>query len=86
METEKEIIDLVIARLQNLPFDKEISIGSSGEFTKEELIEHVKNDDSIGQKMVAIEMDFLRSMRILFFSFHQTNGLDHEKIKLQKCF
>ncbi|OGI46133.1 hypothetical protein A2121_01340 [Candidatus Nomurabacteria bacterium GWB1_40_6] len=63
METEKEIIDLVIARLQNLPFDKEISIGSSGEFTKEELIEHVKNDDSIGQKMVAIEMDFLRSMK-----------------------
>ena len=62
-ETEKEIIDLVIARLQNLPFDKEISIGSSGEFTKEELIEHVKNDDSIGQKMVAIEMDFLRSMK-----------------------
>lgn len=63
MKTEKEIIDLVIARLQNLPFDKEISIGSSGEFTKEELIEHVKNDDSIGQKMVAIEMDFLRSMK-----------------------
>ena len=63
METEKEIIDLVIARLQNLPSDKEISIGSSGEFTKEDLIEHVKKDDSIGQKMVAIEMDFLRSMK-----------------------
>lgn len=63
METEKEIIDLVIARLQNLPSDKEISIGSSGEFTKEELIEHVKNDDSIGQKMIIIEMDFLRSMK-----------------------
>ncbi len=63
METEKEIIDLVIARLQNLPSNKEISIGSFGEFTKEELIEHVKKDDTIGQKMIEIEMGFLRSMK-----------------------
>ena len=62
MET-KEIIDLVIARLQNLPSNKEISIGSSGEFTKAELIEHVKKADDIGKKMIAIEMDFLRSMK-----------------------
>ena len=62
MET-KEIIDLVVARLQNLPSNKEISIGSSGEFTKAELIEHVKKADDIGKKMIAIEMDFLRSMK-----------------------
>jgi hypothetical protein len=63
MNTEKEIIDLVVARLQNLPSNKEISIGSSGEFTKAELIEHVKKNDEIGKKMIAIEMDFLRSMK-----------------------
>ncbi|MFH1170390.1 MAG: hypothetical protein V1704_02430 [Candidatus Vogelbacteria bacterium] len=63
MTTEKEIIDLVVARLQNLPSDKEISIGSTGEFTKDKLIEHVKEDDEIGKKMVAMEMDFLRSMK-----------------------
>ena len=63
METTQEIIDLVIARLQNLPSNKEISIGSSGELTKDELIEHVKKDDEIGKKMIAIEMDFLRSMK-----------------------
>ena len=34
MDVEKEIIDLVVARLQNLPSNKEISIGSSGEFTR----------------------------------------------------
>lgn len=60
---EKEIIDLVVARLQNLPSHKEISIGSSGEFTKEQLIEHVKNADEIGKKMIEIELDFLRSMK-----------------------
>jgi hypothetical protein len=63
MDTEKEIINLVVARLQNLPSNKEISIGSSGEFTMAELIEHVKKDDEVGKKMVAIEMDFLRSMK-----------------------
>lgn len=63
MDTEKEIIDLVVARLQSLPSDKEISIGSSGEYTKDELIEHVKNDDGVGQKMIEIEMNFLRSMK-----------------------
>ena len=63
MDTEKEIIELVVARLQNLPANKEISIGSSGEFTKDQLIEHVKNSDEIGKKMIAIEMDFLRSLK-----------------------
>jgi hypothetical protein len=33
-EKEQEIIELVVARLQNLPADKEISIGLFGEFTK----------------------------------------------------
>lgn len=63
METEQEIIDLVVARLQNLPSNKDISVGSSGEFTKDQLIEHVKKADDVGQKMIAIEMDFLRSMK-----------------------
>ena len=74
-DTEKEIIDLVVARLQNLPSNKEISIGSSGEFTKDELIEHVKKDDEVGKKMVAIEIDFLRSMKEgIFYEQHSINN------------
>jgi len=75
METTQEIIDLVIARLQNLPSNKEISIGSSGELTKDELIEHVKKDDEIGKKMIAIEMDFLRSMKEgIFYEQYSTSN------------
>lgn len=62
-EEEKEIIELVIARLQTLPEGREISIGSAGDFTKEELIQHVQSQDEIGRKMVAVEMDFLRSLK-----------------------
>ena len=78
MDTEKEIIDLVVARLQNLPSNKEISIGSSGEFTKDQLIEHVKDDDEVGKKMVAIEMDFLRSMKdgIFYEQYSASNNAE----------
>ncbi|OGY96691.1 MAG: hypothetical protein A2122_00930 [Candidatus Liptonbacteria bacterium GWB1_49_6] len=62
-EIDKEIKELVIARLKTLPDDKEVSIGSDGEFTKEQLIDHVKKNDSIGQKMVDVEMNFLRALK-----------------------
>lgn len=75
MDTEKEIIDLVVARLQNLPSNKDISIGSSGEFTKDQLIEHVRKADEIGKKMIAIEMDFLRSMKEgIFYEYSTSNS------------
>ena len=75
MDTKKEIIDLVVARLQNIPSNKEISIGSSGEFTKDQLIDHVKKDDEVGKKMVAIEMDFLRSMKEgIFYEKYSTSN------------
>ena len=79
MDTEKEIIDLVVARLQNLPSNKEISIGSSGEVTKDQLIDHVKNDDEVGKKMVAIEMDFLRSMKDGIF-YEQYSASNNTKV------
>ena len=62
-ETSQEIKELVIARLKTLPDDKEVSIGSDGEFSKEELIEFVEKDDPIGKKMVEIEMTFLRALK-----------------------
>ena len=63
MDNEQEIKDLVIARLKTLPEDKNISIGGDGEFTREELIRHVAENDAIGKKMIEIEMDFLRSLK-----------------------
>lgn len=63
MELDKEIIELVVARLQTLPEDKDISIGSFGEFTKDEIINRVRSGDEVGKKMVEIEMSFLRLMK-----------------------
>lgn len=62
MENE-DIERLVIARLDTLPSDREISIGSEGSFNKEELIRHVKDGDAIGRKMIEVELGFLRSLK-----------------------
>lgn len=67
-DTSKEKIseeakELVIARIDVLPKDKMISIGSSGEFTKDELIEHVRRGDEIGKKIIDIELTFLRALK-----------------------
>jgi len=62
-DTQNDIVELVIARLQTIPEDQEISIGSEGEFNKNELIEHVKNKDTIGKKIIEIELHYLQSLK-----------------------
>lgn len=65
METtlDQDIKDLVIARLQTLPEGVALSMGSDGDFTKDELIAHIQQGDEIGQKMIELEMSFLRGLK-----------------------
>lgn len=63
MENEQEIKELVIARLETLPSGKDISIGGSKSINKEELIQHVKDGDEIGKKMIEVEIHFLRGLK-----------------------
>lgn len=63
-EISEDIKELVIARLEVLSPDKKFSIGSNEkEFTKEELIECVKKGDEIGQKVIDLELTFLRALK-----------------------
>lgn len=61
--TSEEVKALVVFRLETLPEGKKISIGSKGDFSKEDLISHVRADDAIGKKIVEIELEFLRAMK-----------------------
>ncbi len=63
MITEQEIKQLVIERLKTLPEDIGMSIGSQGDFNKNEMISHVEKGDDIGQKIVEVEMSFLRGLK-----------------------
>jgi len=62
-DNAEEIKELVIARLQTLPDSKGISIGSFGEFTKEQLIESVQSGNEVGEKVIEVEMNFLRALK-----------------------
>ncbi|VVB61405.1 Uncharacterised protein [uncultured archaeon] len=62
-ELSEDIKKLVIFRLETLPSNRKISIGSQGEFTKDELIDHVKKEDSVGKKIVEVELEFLRAIK-----------------------
>ena len=61
--SEKDIKELVIARLSTISPEKRISIGSSGEFSKDQLIQHVKDGDTIGKKIIEVELEFLIAMK-----------------------
>jgi len=62
-KNKEEIKELIINRLEVLPADKKISIGSSGEYTREELISHVKKGDEIGEKITEIQLEYLRLLK-----------------------
>ena len=59
----EDLKDLVSARLDLLSPDLAISIGSSGTFTKAQLIEHVRQGDNVGRTIIEMEMEFLESIK-----------------------
>ena len=59
----EEIKKIVVARLEILPENKKISIGNFGEFSKDELIENVNKNSEVGNKIIEIELEFLRAMK-----------------------
>ena len=53
---------LAIARIEaQVPSNLRLSIGSYGNMSKEEMIEHIKNGDEIGKQMVESQLRFLRA-------------------------
>lgn len=61
--SDKEIRDLVIARIRSLSGNKKISIGSDGEFSKDELVKRIQNGDSVGDKIIEIQLSYLKSLK-----------------------
>jgi len=60
---DEDIKELVLIRLAVFPKGKKISIGSLGDFTKEEIIRHVQDKDKVGRKVIEIELKYLQSMK-----------------------
>lgn len=59
----KDMKELVKARLSVLPKNVSVSIGQEGVFNRDELIEHVDKEDDVGQKVTQVEMEFLQAIK-----------------------
>jgi len=71
---DKDVKELVIARIKTLPEDTGVSIGSAGSFSKEQIIQHIEKNDEIGRKIVEIELNFLQKLKEGIFYEQQSAG------------
>lgn len=62
-EKQKEIIEIVKARLATLPPDAILSIGSFGELKRDQIIKEVENNTEIGKKVVEVQLEYLRMLK-----------------------
>jgi len=72
----EEMKELVIARLKTMRGDKKLSIGSAGDFTRDELIELVEKGDEVGKKIIEVQMEYLRLLKEGIF--YERNNACHE--------
>ena len=61
--SDEDVRKLIMARLSVLSKDTMISLGSDGSFTREQLMESVKNGDMVGEKLAEIQLEWLRSFK-----------------------
>jgi len=62
MGYNKEIKELVKERLIRIPSNISFSIGSFGDFTRDELIDEVEKETKIGDAIVDMQLEFIRKM------------------------
>lgn len=73
-EISKEIIELVIARLEVIPDDALMSIGSYGQFDKNQLKDEVKNNTEVGKALVEMQLEYLRLLKEGIFYANTSNN------------
>lgn len=64
-EIDQDIVNLVVARLEQMPPNISISVGGEGSFNADEMIKNVKENSEVGQTIVKMQLDYLRSLKDL---------------------
>ncbi len=62
---DEDVKQLVIMRLKATPPDISYSIGSFGDFTRNQLIEEVRNETPAGNAAAQMELEYLRQLPLL---------------------
>lgn len=58
---KKELKKIALARVQVMPRDLNVSVGSES-MNKNELIKHINEGDRIGESLMLTELEFLRDL------------------------
>lgn len=60
-QEKKQLKQIVLARIQVMPEDVNMSIGSE-QLTKDELIKHVEKGDEIGKQLISVQLEYLQAL------------------------
>jgi hypothetical protein len=71
-----EIINIVVARLNTLPSNIRISVGSKGTFNVRELIERVRENDEVGETIVKMQMLYIKALQDLPVPEHEGSNYE----------
>lgn len=63
MSGAKDFREVVCARLQSMPKDFIIATGEFGEVTRDEALEHVKNNDEVGKFIIQINREYFEMIK-----------------------
>lgn len=62
MSTIEEFREIVIKRLEAMPENVRVSMGSIGTFSREDLIRNVSNNTELGQLILKMQIEYMKSM------------------------
>jgi len=57
-----DVKELVLARLDIMPQNFKLALGNQGVYTKEELINNVKEGNTVGVQVINMEMSFIKAL------------------------
>lgn len=63
MSVTEEFRKIVIKRLEAMPENVRVSMGSMGTFSRDELIKNVSEDTAMGKFILEMQIKYMQSMR-----------------------
>ncbi|MFH1510393.1 MAG: hypothetical protein ABIF10_01775 [Candidatus Woesearchaeota archaeon] len=60
MDEYEDLKELVLARLDTMPDNLQIHLGSEATFEKKDIVEHVRKLDELGKKIIEVQIAYLK--------------------------
>lgn len=58
----EELKKIVLWRIETIPPNFKLSVGNQGTFTKEELKQHIEQEDKIGVAFAQMQLNFMKAL------------------------